>query len=265
MDLAVDGRTVFAATGGRPFAAGAPAAVFVHGAGMDHTVWALQTRWFAHHGRSVLAVDLPGHGRSAGPALESIGAMADWLLRLLEAAGAGPALLVGHSMGALVCLEAAAQGGARVARLALLGVTPAMPVHPDLQTAADGEDHRSLELMTGWAVGRAAQIGGQVAPGLWTTGAALRLLESRAFPVLGRDLAACNAYGDALAAAARVACPALLLLGADDRMTPARKAAPLADALAGSRTVVLPAAGHMMMIEQPNETLDALIAFAGRG
>src|SRR4051812_2207078 len=109
MELQVAGRAVYASTGGQAFAADRPSVVFIHGAGMDHTVWALQTRWFAHHGRNVLAIDLPGHGRSAGPSLRSIGEMADLVVGMIEAIGAERAALVGHSMGALVALKAAAR------------------------------------------------------------------------------------------------------------------------------------------------------------
>src|SRR5208282_6918113 len=98
---------------------------------MDHTVWTLQTRYFAHHGRSVLAVDLPGHGRSEGPQPGSIEGYAEWMARLIEAAGAARAALAGHSMGALIALEAAARAPERVSALALLGVAARMPVHPD--------------------------------------------------------------------------------------------------------------------------------------
>jgi pimeloyl-ACP methyl ester carboxylesterase len=96
LELTVDGRTVFVATGGQAPKAERPAVVFIHGSGMDHTVWTLQTRYFAHHGRAVLALDLPGHGRSAGPALTSIETSADWILRTLTAAGFERAALVGH-------------------------------------------------------------------------------------------------------------------------------------------------------------------------
>src|SRR5262245_9076349 len=132
MDFTVDGQRVFAATGGRAPRAGQPSVVFVHGAGMDHTVWTLQTRWFAHHGRSALAVDLPGHGRSAGAPLGAIAAQADWLLRFLDAAGLESAALVGHSMGALACLEAASRAPQRIWALALLAAAPELKVHPEL-------------------------------------------------------------------------------------------------------------------------------------
>ncbi|HET6518954.1 MAG TPA: alpha/beta hydrolase [Geminicoccaceae bacterium] len=258
MEITVRGQPAFAATGGRPFDPVLPAVVFVHGAGMDHTVWQLQTRYFAHHGRSVLAVDLPGHGRSAGPALATVADMALWLGELIEAAGATKSVaLVGHSMGALVALQAAA-GRDDVGALALLGVAARMPVHPGLLEAAERDDPLAVELITSWAFGRAAHIGGHRAPGLWMTGGGRRLLGRSAPGVLYRDLAACDAYGDALAAAAAVRCPALLLLGAWDAMTPPRVAAPLAEALREVRTTVLPECGHMMMIERPDASLDAL-------
>jgi len=249
---------LFAATGGRPFDATQPAVVFIHGAGMDHTVWALQARYFAHHGRSVLAVDLPGHGRSGGELLRSIGAMASWLVKLLDAVGLASAAFVGHSMGALIALEAAGSAPARARGLALLGVAARMPVHPDLQSAADGNRRLGPELVTSWGHGPSGHLGGNPAPGLWIMGGSLQLLERAPAGALAADLAACNAYDGAVAAAARVACPTLLLLGGLDRMTPPAKAAPLAEAIKTARTVTLAGAGHMLMSERPDAVIDAL-------
>jgi pimeloyl-ACP methyl ester carboxylesterase len=253
----VDGNRVFAATGGRPFDLAQPTVLFIHGAGMDHTVWALQARYFAHHGRSVLAVDLPGHGRSGAALLHSIGDMASWITRVLDAAGVQSAALVGHSMGALIALKVATVAPVRVRSLALLGVAERMPVHPDLQAAADGNRPLAPELVASWGHGRSGHLGGNPAPGLWMMGGSLQLLERAPAGALAADLAACDAYDGALAAA-RVACPTLLLLGALDRMTPPAKAKPLADAIRRARTVVLPAAGHMLMSERPDAVIDAL-------
>ncbi len=260
--VSVDGKAVVAATGGRPFDARLPAVVFLHGAGMDHTLWALQTRYFAHHGRTVLAVDLPGHGRSEGPPLASIPALADWLGRFLAAAGVGEVSIAGHSMGALAALECAASLGGRLRALALLGVAPSMPVHPDLLAAAEAGDHLAFDLVTSWAHGATGHLGGNRAPGLWLMGGGERLLERAAPGVLHADLAACNAYDKAhgLEAAAKVACPCLVLLGADDRMTPARAGRKMAEAIPGATLTVIPGCGHMMMLEKPDETLDALKA-----
>ena len=158
MELRVDGQPVFAATGGRDFDPALPAVVFVHGAGMDHTVWALQTRWFAWHGHAVLAVDLPGHGKSGGAALRTIDDIAGWLLQLIAASGAGQAALVGHSMGALAALAAAARRPDAVRALALLGVGAKMPVHPDLLAAAMSGDPAARasawDLIVAWGFGR---------------------------------------------------------------------------------------------------------------
>src|ERR1700755_1740044 len=109
MQLSVNGIDTFVATGGRAFDRSLPAVVMLHGAGFDHSTWALHSRWFAHHGHSVLAPDLPGHGRSGGKTLSTIGDMADWTVALLDAAGATTARLIGHSMGSLIALETAAR------------------------------------------------------------------------------------------------------------------------------------------------------------
>src|SRR5258707_5782287 len=121
MQLSVNGIDTFVATGGRPFDPALPSVVMLHGAGFDHTTWALHSRWFAHHGFSVLAPDLPGHGRSSGAPLSTIAAMADWTAVLIEAAGAAKARLVGHSMGSLIALETAARHPARTSPLSRIG------------------------------------------------------------------------------------------------------------------------------------------------
>jgi pimeloyl-ACP methyl ester carboxylesterase len=261
MELRIDGKPAFAATGGRPFDPTLPTMLFVHGAGMDHTVWALQARYFAHRGRGVLAVDLPGHGRSAGPALGSIREIADWLASLIEAAGVDRAALAGHSMGALAALDCAARYPERVRALALLGVAARMPVHPDLLAAAEADEHAAFDMINLWGHSRAAQVGGNPAPGLWRTGAGIRLLERAGPGVLHTDLKACSAYGETTEMATRVACPTVLILGARDAMTPPRGAEALCRTIPGARTVVLKQCGHMIMAEQPNEVLDTLIGF----
>jgi pimeloyl-ACP methyl ester carboxylesterase len=258
MEIKVDDRTVFAATGGRAFDAAAPCVVFVHGAGMDHSVWSLQVRYFAHHGRSLLAVDLPGHGHTEGDVPAAIEPMADWILRMLDAAGVEKAALVGHSMGALVSLEAAARGGDRIGALALLGVAAPMRVHPALLEAAEANGHRAVDMIVSWGHGRKGSVGGQPAPGLWLAGGSARLLERSGPGVLHAGLKACNDYTGALAAADGVRCPALLVHGETDRMTPPKAARDLAEHLADVRTEVIADCGHMMMREGPHATTEAL-------
>ncbi len=260
MKLTVDGRTVFATTGGTDFDPAKPAIVFLHGAGFDRTVWRLQTRWFAHHGRSVLAIDFPAHGWSDGPALDSIAAMAEWTAALLDAAGLRSAALVGHSMGGLVAIETAAHFPDKVRALGLCGVAAEMPVHPEMLESAKANTLKVQELMTFWGVGNALHKGGMVSPGLWLRRESLAVLSGNKPGVIHADLAACNAYKDALARAGQVTCPTVLVLGDGDLMTPAAKARPLAAAIAGSRTVVIPNSGHFMIVERPDEALEALRA-----
>jgi pimeloyl-ACP methyl ester carboxylesterase len=258
MDLVVDGIKTYAATGGREHDPGRPLVVFVHGAALDHTVWALLARWFAHRGYAVLAADLPGHGRSDGAPLASIAAMADWTAALIAAAGASKATLIGHSMGSLVALEAAARHPARVAAIGLIGTAAAMPVSRDLLAAAEANDHAAIDMLRIWGYGFRAGLGGSLAPGMWMLGGAERLLERARPGVLFRDLAACNDYRDGLASAARVRVPATLVLGERDVMTPAKAGRELAAALPDARVVTLSGAGHMLMSERPDEVLDAI-------
>ncbi len=263
MEIMVDDRTAFVFANGREFDPEQPTILFVHGAGMDHSVWTLQARYFAHHGSNALAVDLPGHGRSEGPALTTIESMADWIAALIDALGNEPVALVGHSMGALVCLEAAARHRDSVQHLALLGAAPAMPVHPALLEAAAADNPLAAELVSSWGHGPAGHIGGNRAPGGWLMGHALKLLAKAPQGVLHNDLAACNAYGRGLAAASEVDCPALVVAGGYDRMTPTKQAAKLADAISNSRLKIIEGSGHLMLVEKPDATLDALISMLG--
>jgi pimeloyl-ACP methyl ester carboxylesterase len=140
MHLSVNGIETFVATGGREFDAAEPTVVLLHGAGFDHTAWALHSRWLAHHGHSVLAPDLPGHGRSSGTPVPTIAGMADWTAALLDAAGVAKAWLVGHSMGSLIAIETAARHPQRVSALSLIGTAATMTVGPDLLKAAEAND-----------------------------------------------------------------------------------------------------------------------------
>src|SRR5688500_760941 len=109
MLIKVRDHLAYAYTGGKPFDPTLPCVLFMHGALHDHSVWTLLARWAATHGLSVLAVDQPGHGRSSGPPLPDVEALADWTLALLDAADVQQAALVGHSMGSLIALEAASR------------------------------------------------------------------------------------------------------------------------------------------------------------
>lgn len=261
MDLTVNGHKVHASTGGKEFDASLPIVIFVHGAGQDRTAWALQTRYFAYHGYAVLAVDLPGHGKSEGPLLETLPAMGDWLADLVTATGAQTASFVGHSMGSLVVLECAARRPDVMRSLTLIGTGERMPVHPDLLAAAAAGDRSAYEAITYWGFSRRAQIGLDQSPGMWMVGAATQLMASGPAGALHADLKACADYAGAAASAEKVTCPVRLILADRDGMTPLKRGKALANAFHEAETIIVPQCGHMLMAEQPDAVLDALIGF----
>lgn len=261
MYLTVDGNKTYAYTANHAFDAGKPTVVFIHGAANDHSVWTLQSRYFAYHGWNALAIDLPGHGKSAGKPFASVSDAAAWTVRLLDAAGAGRAALVGHSMGSLVALEAAARHPDRIVKLALVGSAVPMPVSDALLGASKADDHVAYEMINVYSHSAPAQIGGNRTPGLWMMGNAMRLMERSAPGSLFADFSACNGYAGGLDAAAIVKCPTLMVLGKRDLMTPVKASKELMSAIAGVKVVSLEGAGHSLMAERPDEVLDALIAF----
>ena len=264
MQFTVNGTRVFATTGGRELRPDLPLLVFVHGAALDRTTWQLQTRFFSHHGYSVLALDLPQHGGSEGKAPDSIEGYADWVADLIAATGYESAHVIGHSMGALIALETAARHPQAVKTLVLSGATSAMPVHPDLLAAAESGDHLAYELMTSWGHGRISHLGGHQTAGLWMVGSTMRLWERAQAGVLANDLHACNNYAHGVEAANQVMCPTLLVTGSIDVMVPPKSAQPLRDGITDVEEVVIEGVGHIMMIEDPDPFIDAIAEFLAR-
>ena len=265
MLLQVNGQAAYCYTGGKAFDASLPTVVFIHGAQNDHSVWILQTRYFAHHGYSVLAVDLPGHGRSKGKALTSVEAMADWLLQVMDAAGVEKAHLVGHSMGSLIALETQARAPARVSKMALVGTAYPMKVSDTLLNAALNEEQTAIDMVNIWSHSSIAQKPSFPGPGFYVSGGGRRLMqhvsrhsEEKVFHI---DFSACNAYANGEAAAQAATCPTLFLLGKRDMMTPPKATATLTKAIAHAKVVQLDRCGHALMAEQPDAVLDNLFGF----
>jgi pimeloyl-ACP methyl ester carboxylesterase len=255
MLLDVHGQPARCYTGGKAFDPLLPTIVFIHGAQNDHSVWGGLSRHFADHGHNVLALDLPGHGRSAGPALATVEAMAAWLLALLDAAGVPRAILAGHSMGSLIALETACQAPQRVAGLALLGTSYPMKVSDALLATARDDEAAAIDMVVLWSHSI-------LSPALNTSRRLMqRLSEKNPEQLFYTDFSACNAYANGERAAASVACPTLFVLGRRDVMTPARSASNLTAAIKHGKIVNVDA-GHAMMAEQPGAVLDALAAFA---
>jgi len=261
MQLQFKDSTAFAYTAAHDIDLSRRTIVFVHGAGLDHSWWGLQSRYFGYHGFNVLAVDLPAHGRSEGPALATIGDMADWVKKVLDGKKIKSAAIVGHSMGSLVALEFAARHPESVEKIALIGVAYPMKVSDGFLDAARRDDPAAYDMETIW--GHAAQVpfSGNPNPGMWMYGDTLARLSRLAPGVLHTDLSACNSYAGGMEAAAKVKCPALFVLGARDIMTPPRGAEDLIDRIEKSKSILIAVSGHSLMAEAPDATLNALIAF----
>ncbi len=253
MKVEVDGLTAHGATGGVELAGNDPVMILIHGAGMDGTVWQQQTRFLAHRGFRAVAVDLPGHGRSAGEPLTSIAEMAHWVARFMEAADLSPAHLVGHSMGSFIALEVARHNPDIVDSLVLMGTAIGMPVHPVLIDTSANELPKAAALMASWSHAKPAHVGLNPTPGLWMLGGARALVENSEPGALTVDFAACAAYADAAEAARAISCPVHVVVGSGDKMTPPKATAKLTAEMDQDNLTVtqIDDVGHSMMFEDP--------------
>ncbi len=265
MHIKIHGHEAYCYTGGKAFNPNLPTIIFIHGAQNDHSVWALQSRYLAHHGFSVLAVDLPGHGRSKGEALPSIEQMAAWILELIELSGVQNAYLVGHSMGSLIALEAAANAPDRIEKLALLGTAFPMKVSDTLLFAAENSEQTAIDMVTIFSHSSMAHKPSCPGPGFSVMNGAVRLMQriSSINPnkVFLNDFKACNEYENGEVSAQKVRCPSLFLLAKNDMMTPAKAGKKLSDSVQNSQVISIDNCGHSLMSEQADLVLEALFQF----
>lgn len=268
MHIEVNGHAVYAYTGGKALRPEQPTVILIHGVLCDHSVWALQSRYLANHGWNVLAIDLPGHCRSQGPAPASVEAAADFIVALLDAAGLEKAALAGHSWGSLIALQAAAQLGERASHLALVGTAHPMKVSPALLESALNTPEQAIQMINTFSRATLSPPNGA---GSWVFGAGValgrRVLASNdQVNLLHTGFTACDRYAGGEAAIAAITCPVLFALGAQDQMTPPKAAQGLIQAAQAAgkqwQRVLLPM-GHNQMTESPDETLFALRDFLG--
>ena len=261
MELTVRDRKAYAYTGGKPFDPALPCIVFIHGALHDHSVWTLLARWFAHHGHAVLAIDLPGHARSPGPVLPDVEALADWTLDVLDAADVGQATLVGHSMGSLIAMEAAARGQARIAKLVMIATAYPMKVSDALLTTGREAPLKAIDMVNAFSFSTTAAKPSYPGPGMWLHGSNRQLMRrvqaaQHDVNLFHHDFSVCNRYAHGIESAAAVRCPVSFILGERDQMTSPKATRDIAAALS-ARVLTLPG-GHSLMQESPDEVLNAL-------
>jgi pimeloyl-ACP methyl ester carboxylesterase len=265
MNFTVNGHTTYCYTGGKALDATKPTAIFIHGVLNDHSVWILQTRYLANHGWNVLAVDLPGHCRSAGEPPATVEAAADFVLALMDAAGLEKAALIGHSFGSLIAMEAAGRAPQRVSHLVLVGTAFPMKVSPALIDASLNAPMKALEMVNIFSRSTLAPPPSSMGPGTWVYGASMalgrRVLASNTQTNLFHTgFKACDSYAGGLVAIAKVTGPVLFVLGEVDQMTTPKAAQGLIAKSPQAHVVTLPG-GHHQMSETPEPMLQALTQF----
>ena len=265
MIFTVQGAPLYAYTGGKEFDPQKPTIVFIHGVLNDHSVWILQSRYFANHGWNVLAIDLPGHGRSGGKAPATVQSAAESVVALLDAAGVSKAVLMGHSFGSLIALHAAAENPTRVSQLAMVGTAYPMRVSPALLEGSLKAPEKAIHMVNVFSHSTLAPPPSALGPGTWLLGGSKalmrRVLASNPNEnIFNIGFKACDQYDQGEVDIAKVKCPTLFLLGQKDQMTPPKAAQSMIQ-LAHDGQVAYANAGHQLMVEAPEETLKAMVAF----
>lgn len=257
MEITVNNALVYVATGGKEFNPDLPTVLFLHGSGGDHRTWALQTRYFAYHGYSVLAPDLPGHSLSGGEAFKSIEESGPWLAELFETTGVQAAHIVGHSQGFLSALDFAEHHSDKILSITAIGTAAAIPVNQALIDTAKESSAKAAHMMCNWGFGPEAHMGISSVPGMQPI-AISRAIMSR--NPLAADLQACAGYKAGEEIAKSLDMPRHCILASADKMTPMRAGKQLAADM-GVTPTIIHGAGHMLPLEAPKRTLAALRNF----
>jgi len=261
MYFQVKGKQVFATTGGKPFDNNKPTIIFLHGSGLDHLFWDLHSRFFAARNYAVLVPDLPGHTHSAGPALTSIEAMADWLNDVVEALDANNLSLVAHSQGCLTTLEFASRYPDRLRSVSLIASGLATPVNDRLLSAAANDPEAAIDMMLDWGFGSAGHPHPGPVPGNSMLASAQKIMRGNVPDALATDLHACNNYKNGIAAAEKVTAPSQVIVAGKDRMAPAKATTELIGHLSNPEVEPIPESGHMIPLEAPDQCRNLLKAF----
>ncbi len=261
MYFAVNGKQVFATTGGKPFDNSKPAVIFLHGSGLDHIFWGLHSRFFAFRNYAVLVPDLPGHTNSEGPALTTIEAMADWLNDVIDALDARDISLVAHSQGCLTALEYASRFPGRLRSVSFIASGLATPVNDFLLNAAENDPDAAIAMMLGWGFGSAGHLHQGPIPGNSMLTSGRKVMGGNVPAALAADLNACNNYQNGKVAAAAVTGPIQVIVGGRDRMAPGKATMELIEHLTDPEVTVIPESGHMIPLEVPNQCRALLKTF----
>ena len=261
MKINLNGEIVFASTGGRNFELKGEPIWFIHGSGQSHLSFMLQGRFFANRGWSVIAADMPSHGLSSGIPLDTIEAMSDWHIALMDSLGVEKVQIVGHSQGGLIGLDLAHRYADRVSRLSLVATALSIPVNDNLIDMAKNKEPVAIKAMMDWGHGSEGHSHDHTMPGQNHLNYGVQMMTANKSGALHADLQACVDYVNGPSAAAMITCPTQLILGQKDKMTPLKFGLKSAEALKTVNVTIVENAGHMLPSEHPKEVNRALRPF----
>ena len=255
MILQIENQNIYASDAGQGIDVKKKTMVFLHGSGLSHIVWSLTEQFFFNKNFNVLSLDLPGHGNSDGPCLDSIEKIADWLEEVFKKLNLNDLILVGHSQGCLEILEYAHKYKSRLKKLIFVGGSNKMPVHPDLIELAKNGDSDAIKLMMKWGYeGSKKFIGGNPVE---------KIIQSPRdiSEILAVDLIACNNYLNGFEAAKKINLPSLVILVELDKIVNLESGKKFSNLLENSTTHIINECGHMIMIEKAFEMREKILKF----
>ena len=255
MIIDIENKSVHASDAGQGIDSSKDTIVFLHGSGLSHIVWSLTEQFFSSKNFNVLAIDLPGHGNSDGPCLDSIEKITDWLEKVFEKLNLKNLTIIGHSQGCLEALEYSFKYKARLKKMVLMGGSYRMPVNKDLIDLASNGDSDAVKLMMKWGYkGSKNFIGGNPIE---------RIIQSPRdiSEILAVDLIACNNYANGSEAAKSISCPIMLIFGELDKMVNLEAGKKFANLVKNSTTHIINGSGHMIMIEKAFEMREKVLEF----
>ena len=255
MIIEIENKSVHASDAGQGVDNSKDTIVFLHGSGLSHIVWSLTEQFFSSKNFNVLSIDLPGHGNSEGPCLDSIEKITDWLEKVFEKLNLRNLILVGHSQGCLEAIEYSFKYKKRLKKMVLISGSYRMPVNKDLIDLASNGDSDAVKLMMKWGYeGSKKFIGGNPIE---------RIIQSPRdiSEILAVDLIACNNYANGSKAAQSISCPIMLVFGELDKMVNLEAGKKFANLVKNSTTHIILGSGHMIMIEKAFEMREKVLEF----
>ena len=258
MIFQLENKNIHASDSGQGIDTNKDTIVFLHGSGLSHIVWSLTEQFFSSKNYNVLSIDLPGHGNSDGPCLDSVEKIADWMEKVFDKLKLKNLILVGHSQGCLEILEYSSRYKERLKKLVFVGGSNKMPVHPDLIELAQSGHSDAVKLMMKWGYeGSKKFIGGNPVE---------KIIQSPRdiSEILAVDLNACNNYSNGSEAAKVIDLPSMLIFGELDKMVNLEAGKKFSNLIKNSTTHVIKGCGHMIMIEKAFEMREKILEFLNK-